>query len=486
MKRPSAEWSVRASIQPIRRQRLPMPNEMSFHPHQERKWITGDLHRRELLTRLAKVAGATWLGGLGLLLPGCAGGSSLPPPPAGDGYAGTDDQLLGEIEKSGFLFFWEQGDPATGQVKDRALAAGNDTRTVSSIAATGFGLTALCIGDQRGYQPHAAIVTRVQATLNFIANMLQPMGQNGFCYHFVDMSTGARAFTSEVSSIDTAILLCGALTCRAHFADATIQNLATQIYSAVNFAWMLNGGTTLSMGWTPESGFLTARWDHYSELMMLYLLAIAAPNPAFAIPAGSWNAWTRPVIQYQGLSYISGSDPLFVHQYSHAWFDFRGKKDAFANYFQNSITATQAHRLFCISLAGQFSDYSADLWGISASDSQKGYVAWGGPSAKGTPIGPVDGSIVPCATAGSLPFDFANAIHVLRWIRRHYPQAWRRYSYVDAFNPLTGCYHPDVIRIHLGLSTLMAENQRTQFVWNTFMKDPAAQNGMNLAGFQEG
>src|SRR5713226_6474106 len=255
MKRPSAEWSVRASIQPIRRQRLPMPNEMSFHPHQERKWITGDLHRRELLTRLAKVAGATWLGGLGLLLPGCSGGSSLPPPPPGDGYPGTDDQLLEEIEKAGFLFFWEQADPTTGQVKDRALAAGNDTRTVSSIADTGFGLTALCIGAQRGYLPSTTIAARVQATLNFLLNKMQPNGMNGFFFHFVDMTTGGRAFNSEVSSIDTAILLCGVLMCRQHFSqDPQIPSLATQIYKNVNFAWMLNGGATLSMGWKPESG----------------------------------------------------------------------------------------------------------------------------------------------------------------------------------------------------------------------------------------
>ena len=437
--------------------------------------------RREWLSWLGMAAGASALGTPVLFLRACNGGSPAPsPPPAGDGYSGTNDQLLEEIEKAGFQFFWEQADPATGQVKDRALAAGNDTRTVSSIAATGFGLTALCIGDQRGYQPHATILSRVQTTLNFLANTLQPMGMNGFFYHFVDMTSGTRAFNSEVSSIDTAILLCGVLMCRQYFSqDVQIPAVASQIYSNVNFNWMLNGGQTLSMGWKPESGFLAARWDHYSELMMLYLLAMAAPNPAFAIPPSSWAAWTRPVIRYQGLSYISGADPLFVHQYSHAWFDFRNKKDAFANYFQNSITATMAHRLFCVSLAGQFSDYSNDLWGITASDSKNGYVAWGGPP----PLGPIDGSIVPCATAGSLPFDFSETIHVLRWIRGHYPQAWQRYGYVDAFNPLTSWYDTDVIGIDLGISVLMAENQRTQFVWNTFMKDPAAQNGMNLAGF---
>jgi len=453
---------------------------MSFHPDQGRKTITPDLRRRQLLATLANVAGASCLGSLALFLPGCGGGqSAAPPPPPGDGYPGTDDQLLEEIEKAGFLYFWEQAAPSTGQVKDRALAAGNDTRIVSSIAATGFGLTALCIGAQRGYQPSADISARVRTTLSFLLNQLQPQGQNGFFFHFVDMNTGARAFTSEVSSIDTAILLCGVLTCREYFPqDAQIPNLATQIYSNVNFAWMLNGGATLSMGWTPENGFLPTRWDTYSELMMLYLLAIASPtNP---IPPSSWAAWVRPTFTYQGTTYISSGAPLFTHQYSHAWFDFRNKKDAFADYFQNSITATMAHRLFCLSLAPQFSDYSADLWGISSSDTAKGYVAWGGPPA----LGPIDGSIVPCATAGSLPFDSAQAIHVLRWIRGHHRQAWQRYGYVDAFNPLTDWYDPDVIGIDVGISVLMAENQRTQFVWNTFMKNPEAQSAMQLAGFQ--
>jgi hypothetical protein len=453
---------------------------MSFHSDQQPKEILPVLRRRELLARFAKLAGASSLGSLALFLPGCGGGENSlpPPPPSGDGYPGTDDQLLDEIEKAGFLFFWEQADPTTGQVKDRALAAGNDSRTVSSIAATGFGLTALCIGAQRVYQPSADIADRVRTTLSFLLNQLQPQGKNGFFYHFVDMTTGAQAFTSEVSSIDTAILLCGVLTCREYFSqDAQIPNLATQIYANVNFAWMLNGGTTLAMGWTPETGFLSNRWDTYNELMMLYLLAIAAPaNP---IPASSWAAWSRPAFTYQGMTYISSGAPLFTHQYSHAWFDFRNKKDAFADYFQNSVTATMAHRLFCISLEPQFSDYSNDLWGISASDSASGYVAWGGPPA----LGPIDGTIVPCATAGSLPFDSAQTIHVLRWIRGHYPQAWQRYGFVDAFNPRTSWYDPDVIGIDVGISVLMAENQRTQLVWNTFMKNPEAQSAIQAAGF---
>src|SRR5437899_1172288 len=295
--------------------------------------------RRELFRKLGKAAGASSLVCLARILAGCGGSSTSAPP--GDGYPGTDDQLMEDIEKAGFLFFWEQADPNMGQVKDRALAAGNDTRTVSSIAATGFGLTALCIGDQRGYQPSADISARVLATLNFLLNTMQPQGKNGFFYHFVDMPTGARAFNSEVSSIDTAILLCGVLMCRQYFSqDPQIPGLATQIYNNVNFAWMLgdNSGiahSTLSMGWTPESGFLQTRWDTYSELMMLYLLAMGSPTDP--TPASSWQAWARPSFSYQGLTYISSPNtPLFTHQYSHAWFDFRNKKDAFADYFQNS------------------------------------------------------------------------------------------------------------------------------------------------------
>lgn len=437
--------------------------------------------RRECLSWLGIAAGASALGSSALFLRACKSEST--PSRAsltGDLYQGTDDQLLEEIEKAGFQFFWEQADSTTGQVKDRALATGNDARRVSSIAATGFGLTALCIADRRGYQPHADIASRVRATLHFLANTMQPMGMRGFFYHFVDMSTGVRAFNSEVSSIDTAILLCGVLMCRQHFSrDAQIRTLAAQIYNNVNFAWMLNGAETLSMGWTPEKGFIAARYDTYCELMMLYLLAMA--SPAFPIPASSWAAWARPRLSYEGLNFISSPHtPLFTHQYSHAWFDFRNKKDAFANYFENSISATEAHRQFCISLAGQFPDFSRDLWGFSASDSKKGYVAWGGPPA----FGPIDGTVVPCAAAGSLPFDFSSTIHVLRWIRGHYAQAWQRYGYVDAFNPLTNWFDADVIGIDVGISVLMAENRRTQFVWDTFKKDSAAQKGMNLAGFQ--
>jgi len=356
------------------------------------------------------------------------------------------------------------------------MASGNDTSTVSSIASTGFGLTALCIADQRGYMDSSSIQARMLATLNFLVNQTNV---NGFFYHWVDMNSGQRSGTSEVSSIDTAILLCGVLTCRQHFQNTQIQTLATQLYQQVNWPWMLNSGLTFSQGWTPENGFLTTRWDTYSELMMLYLLAIGSTTHPIA--ASSWDQFARPTLDYSGLTYITNySAPLFIHQFSHAWFDFRNVQDAYTNYFNNSVTATQAHKLFCLSLAGQFPDYQDDLWGITASDTQNnGYQAWGGPPT----MGPIDGSVVPSAATGSLPFASQICIPVLRNIYNKFPQTWQRYGFVGAFNPLIGWYDPDVVGIQTGITMLMAENQRSSFVWDTFMKNPEAQSAMAAVGF---
>lgn len=396
--------------------------------------------------------------------------------PNGAPYEGTDEQLLDEIQRAIFDFFWNEASPNTGQVKDRALANGNDSRKMSSIAATGFGLTSLCIGDHRGYGKSNEILERVSKTLRFLANDLKD--EHGFFYHFIHMDTGQRWEKCELSSIDTSLLLCGVLTARQYFADQEVNDLATKIYERVDWPWMLNGGSTFSMGWMPDSGFLHARWEHFCELMMIYLLAIGSPT--HPVSPASWKAWTRPTIKYQGIEYISGNDPIFTHQYSQAWFDFRNKRDDYADYFENSVKATKAHKLFCLSLREKFPDYSENLWGISASDYVKGYTAWGGPP----PQGPIDGSIVPCATGGSLAFLFEDCMRVLRNLRGRYREkAWTKYSFVDAFNPLTGWYDPDVLGIDLGITMLMAENHRSGFVWTTFMKNPEAQSAMQKVGF---
>jgi hypothetical protein len=183
---------------------------------------------------------------------------------------------------------------------------------------------------------------------------------------------------------------------------------------------------------------------------------------------------------YQNHRFISSPAPLFVHQFPHAWFDFRDKKDEYINYFDNSVTAVRAHRQFCVDLNPQFRSYSENMWGITASDSCKGYVAWGGPPLQG----PVDGTIVPAAAAGSLPFLFEESVAVLRNLRREYgEQIWKRYGFIDAFNPLTGWKDRDVVGIDVGISLLMAENARGQFVWETFMQSREAQVAMQKCGF---
>jgi hypothetical protein len=389
----------------------------------------------------------------------------------------ADDSSLDEIQKRAFQFFWEQSDPTTGLTKDRNLAnSAEDPRDIASIAANGFGLTALAIADKRGWMKSAPLTERVRNTLRFLTNSAYQ--QHGFLYHFMRMRTGERAFDCEVSTIDTSLLLCGVLTCRAYFDDPEIRSFATQFYERVDWPWFLNGGTTLSMGWKPESGFLEARWNHYCELMMIYLLGLGSPT--HPLPAETWDAWARPVMEYDGLKYISAHDPLFVHQYSQAWFDFRGKRDHYANYFENSVTATRAHKLFCLSLEKQFPDYTNDLWGISASDSAHGYTAWGGPP----PLGKIDGSVVPCAAGGSVAFLPQDTLRVLDTMRHKYAdRAWTRYGLVDAFNPLTNWYNADVLGIDLGIMAVMAENLRTGFVWETFMKDKDARRGMERANF---
>jgi hypothetical protein len=391
-------------------------------------------------------------------------------------YVGTDETLLEEIERAAFDFFWNEASPLTGQVKDRALLNGNDKRIDSSIASTGFGLTAMCIGDARGYRSKREITERVRVTLRYLWEKLPQ--EHGFFFHFIDMNTGERLRGCEVSSIDTSILLCGVLSAREHFGDREIRDLATKIYERVEWTWMLNGGEAFSMGWHPEAGFLSVRWNRYCELMMIYLLAMGSPT--HPVPATAWNAFTRPVVTFQGIEYISGNDPLFTHQYSHAWFDFRNKRDAYADYFENSAKATQAHKLFCLSLEEQFPDYGEHLWGISASDSRSGYRAWGFP----TTLRKLDGTIVPCATGGSLPFVYSDCVGVLRTVRERYPQAWGRYGFVDAFNPLMNWYDRYVLGIDVGITMLMAENQRTGFVWETFMKNKEVQRAMRAAGFR--
>ena len=362
-------------------------------------------------------------------------------------------------------------------MRDRAPAVGRSLSRVASIAATGFGLTAMCIAAKRNYLPKLQCEARVEKTLAFLLEDCPH--EHGFLYHFLDIESGQRMFGSELSSIDTALLLCGVLTCRQYFSgNARIEALATTFYRRIDWDWMLNGGTTLSMGWLPDQGFLKHRWDIYAELMTMYLLAIGSPTHPITVE--TWNALQRPLVQFGGIDYISGLAPLFIHQYAHAWCDYRDQRDLHTNYFSNSIAATRVHQLWCLTLGAKFPWIDPDLWGISASDSREGYRVWGGPPA----LGPLDGTVVPSACAGSLPFLPAECSHVLLSMRQKYDdKVWTRYGFVDAFNPKANWYAQDILGIDQGISVLMAENLRSGFVWEQFMKNREIGHAMREVQF---
>jgi hypothetical protein len=353
-------------------------------------------------------------------------------------------------------------------VRDRSRTDGTPVNEIGSIAAVGFGLSGLCVAAERGWVPREQVIARARTTLRFFAGKMTH--HNGWFFHFVNLRTGAREWKSELSSIDSALLLAGVLTVRQCLeSDPDVVRDADTIYRRVDFQWMLAGHPTLlSHGWRPESGFLPSKWNRYCELMILYLLGIASPT--HPLSTESWRAWSRPVMTFQNYTYISHSDPLFVHQYSHAWADFRGRREQGSDidWFDNSVIATRAHRAFCLSLANEFPGYTDKIWGITASDSRKGYVAWGGPPRHQA----IDGSVVPAAAAGSLMFAPDITVPALREMHRRFgARIYGRYGFADAFDPNTEWVNPDVIGIDLGITLLSAENLRTGNIRRWFMKN---------------
>lgn len=393
------------------------------------------------------------------------------------GLSRSDAVLLDEIERRAVLYFVEQTEPNTGLTRDRAPADGGTGSSQASIAASGFALTAWGIAAQRGWIGVDEAARRTRVTLRYVLEHVDHA--KGWLYHFVDASDGRRVWESEASTIDTALFLQGALFAREYFRDPEITSLVNRIYARIDFGWALNGGATLAHGWKPETGFLPYRWDSYSEMLGLYLLGIGAPEKA--LHAATWHSWRRgPVVSYAGRTFIN-CPPLFTHQYTHAWFDFRDRRDAYVNYWNNSVDATLAQRQWCADLSGRFPKWSLTLWGVTASDSALGYVAWGGPNGDAREL---DGTLVPCAPGGSLPFAPEECLRALRGMREfEQGRLWKRYGFVDAFNTETGWVAEHVLAIDQGIMLLMAENLRSGLVWNYFMRAPEVQKGLRLAGF---
>jgi hypothetical protein len=421
---------------------------------------------------------------------GYAAQTAGPPPARSQVLSPLDIDLLDDIERRSFRYFWDQADPHTGLVLDRVRSDGKPDelrhQNAASISATGFGLTALCIAAQHRWISRDTARARILTTLRFFASQAPQV--HGWFYHFMDSSTGERVWNSEVSSIDTALLLSGILTARRAFSDdAEIVTLATLIYNRINFPWMLDGShDVLRHGWRPETGFLKYDWDSYSELMILYVLAIGSPT--HPISPSSWYNWKLPVVQQDNYTYVGGG-PLFTQQYSQAYVDLRERTQVqvaptntyvpSVNYFANAVAATRAQQAMAVALSRRFPGYSSEIWGITASESAKGYLAWGG-----SPNDPrIDGTVVPSAAGGSLMFAPDICIPALRSMLVKYgKQIYGPYGFADAFNPTTGWVSPWVLGIDAGITMLSAENLRTGAVWRWFMANPEVDRSLDLVG----
>lgn len=393
----------------------------------------------------------------------------------------ADDAFLEDLSRRAFLFFWEQSDPHTGLVLDRVGTAGMQTvgrsLDVASTALTGFFLTAMCIGSERHWMNPNEIRERVRATFRHLA--YQQQHERGWYYHFVDRKRGDRVWKCELSTIDTALLLAGALTAQQYFKDdVEIFNLATYLYERVDFQWMLDDRTgLLRIAWSPETGFLSGEWKLYDENIILHILGIGSPT--HPIPPRIWYSFERDPVEFYDYRYV-GSGPLFTHQYSQAWLGLAGLRDGppfQIDYFQNSVIATYAHRAYCLGLRSIYPGYSERLWGVTASDSEVGYVIWGSPVSRIY----IDGSVVPCAAGGSLMFAPEICLPVLRNMYEQFGEyIYGRYGFADAFNPLSLWVNPDIVGLNIGITLLSAENLRTGRVWEWFNRSPHVQRALQL------
>jgi hypothetical protein len=408
-------------------------------------------------------------------------------------FAGDAD-FLEYVQRCAFDYFWYQANPTNGLVRDRS-----DLTSASSVAATGFGLTAIGIAIDHGWITREAGRARTLATLKTFRDTPQgeevtgTIGYNGWFYHFLDLNTALRAGTSELSSIDTALLLAGVLYAREYFDGAdpdevSLRSMADAIVNRLDWAWMENGGETLAMGWRPESGFVGAQWVGYNEAMILYLLGLGVPtNP---LPATRWDNWTSG---YQwdssyGWSFVH-FPPLFGHQYSHCWVDFRHVADAYmqgqaSTYFENSRRATLAQQAYAVENPKGHTGYGTNVWGFTACDGPGVggyffYIARGAPPTQND-----DGTVAPAAVGGSMPFAPEICLPTLRSFYTNYRATiWTGYGFRDAFNLETNWWGPHVLGIDQGPMLVMIENYRSGRVWEVFMRNAIVQRGLERAGF---
>ncbi len=409
-------------------------------------------------------------------------------PPVDYPLSSDDLAFLDDMQRRNYQFFVDGADSVTGFVPDRGSGHGKWFADHSSSAACGFALAGHAIAAGNGWIDRETGIARTRRLLDSLVHLAAH--EHGFVYHFFGRADGGRRMQCEASSIDTALMIAGAMAAQKSFAeDAEVNGLADELYARVDWQWMLGDNDLMHMGWTPEGGRLPYQWDSYSELIILVLLAIGAPNRA--IPPRCWQAWRRePVLHHEGQGFLS-YPPLFVHQYPMAFFDFRAvRSPSGRSYWDNAVLAHQAQIAFMSQLGSrypqQFGHYGRDLWGLTSSDSAGGYRDWGGPYQidRFEPDRGIDGTLVPSAAAGGLAIVPEDALRTLRHQYTHFgDQVYGPYGFVNAYNPAQNWIGEDVIGIDTGISLIMADNLRTGGVWNAFMHHPAAARALDLAGF---
>lgn len=422
-----------------------------------------------------------------------------------------DASLCDELQKETFGYFLNEFNPVTGLIADKTAPG-----WPASIAAVGLALSAFSVGVERKLLDREEAVRRVKTTLEFLWNAPQgeggdTSGYRGFFYHFLDMETGRRAWRCELSTVDSAFLIAGALAAGVYFdrmseSERMIRELAWQIWERADWEWALNGGPTLTHGWKPESGFLQYRWQGYDEALLLYVLALASPT--HPIPAGSYNEWARTYSwkKIYGQEYLYAG-PLFTHQLSHVWVDFRKIQDApmrehGTDYFENSRRATLVHQQYAISNPLGHALYGEHCWGLTACDGPGNttlvvdgvtrrfydYIA------RGAPFGPDDGTIAPWSVVASLPFAPEIVLPTIRFFVEKLHLKNHPYGFEATFNatyPVKenrpyGWVSPWTYGLNQGPIVLMIENYRSGFFWNLMKRCPPIGEGLRRAGFTGG
>ena len=419
-------------------------------------------------------------------------------------------QTLRSLQRHSFDYFVHEVNPANGLVLDKTT-----TDWPASIAAMGMALTCYPVGVERGFMARDEAARRTLTMLRFLAASEQgeaadATGHRGFYYHFLDMQTGRRAWQCELSSIDTALLIAGALAAAQYFDrndadEAEIRALAHRLYERVDWAWMLAGGDTLCHGWRPHTGFLPYRWQGYDEALILYLLALGSPT--HPIEPRCYEAWcsTYEWKEIYGVAFLYAG-PLFIHQMSHIWGDFRGIRDRFmrehdCDYFENSRRATLLQREYAIRNPPGFKHLGSLCWGISASDGPGDTVkkidgvqrVFHDYIARGIPYGPDDGTLAPWAVAASMPFAPDIVAPTIRNLKSLQIEVPNDYGFKASFNPLfggdvegVGWVSPYHFGINEGPTVLMIENHRTGLIWSLMRRCQALRTGLERAGFEGG